>query len=86
LGPITARKLLTAYLGGSPEEFPERYRAVSATLHVHAWLPPIFMVAGENDHLVPYEGHVEFVRKLDAAGVPNELVTTPYADRGFDVA
>lgn len=86
LGPITARKLLTAYLGGWPEEFPERYRAVSATFHVRAGLPPIFIAAGDNDHLVPYEGHVEFVRKLDAAGVPNELVTIPYADHGFDVA
>lgn len=86
LGPITARKLLTAYLGGSPEEFSERYRAVSATFHVRAGLPPIFIAAGDNDHLVPYEGHVEFVRKLDAAGVPNELVTIPYADHGFDVA
>jgi acetyl esterase len=86
LGPITARKLLTAYLGGSPEEFPERYRAVSATLHVRAGLPPIFIAAGENDHLVPHEGHVEFVRKLDAAGAPNALVSIPYADHGFDVA
>jgi acetyl esterase/lipase len=86
LGPITARKLLTAYLGGSPEEFPERYRAVSATLHVRAGLPPIFIATGDNDHLVPYEGHVEFVRKLDTARVPNELVTIPYADHGFDVA
>jgi acetyl esterase/lipase len=86
LGPITARKLLTAYLGGSPAEFPERYRAVSATFHVRAGLPPIFIAAGANDHLVPYEGHVEFARKLDAAGVPNELLTIPYADHGFDVA
>ena len=86
LGPITARKLLTAYLGGSPEEFPERYRAVSATFHVRAGLPPIFIAAGDNDHLVPYEGHVEFARRLDTAGVPNELVTIPYADHGFDVA
>ncbi|HKD65084.1 MAG TPA: prolyl oligopeptidase family serine peptidase [Candidatus Acidoferrales bacterium] len=53
---------------------------------MHAWLPPIFMAAGENDHVVPYEGHVEFVRKLDAAGVPSDLVTIPYADHGFDVA
>jgi acetyl esterase/lipase len=86
LGPITARKLLTAYLGGSPEEFPERYRAVSATFHVRAGLPPIFIAAGENDHQVLYEGHVESVRRLDAAGVPNKLVTIPYADHGFDVA
>jgi acetyl esterase/lipase len=59
ISPITARKLLTAYLGGSPEEFPERYRAVSATFHVRAGLPPIFIAAGDNDHLVPYEGHIE---------------------------
>lgn len=85
LGPITARKLLTAYLGGSPEEFPERYRVVSATFHVRAGLPPIFIAAGDNNHLVPYEGHDEFVRKLVAAGVPNKMVTIPYADHGFDV-
>jgi acetyl esterase/lipase len=42
LGPVSARKLLTAYIGGSPQEFPERYRAVSATYHVRAGLPPIF--------------------------------------------
>ena len=86
LGPIKARDLLTAYLGGSPEEFSDRYRAVSATFHVRAGLPPIFIAGGVNDHLVLYSGHLEFARKLDAAGVPNELVTIPYSDHGFDVA
>jgi dipeptidyl aminopeptidase/acylaminoacyl peptidase len=43
-------------------------------------------VAGEHDHLVPYEGHVAFVRKLNAAGVPSEFVTIPFSDHGFDIA
>jgi acetyl esterase len=86
LGPVSARKLLTTYLGGSPQDYPDRYRAVSATFHVRAGLPPTFIASGENDHLVPYSGHVEIMRKLGAAGVPSVLVTIPYSDHGFDAA
>jgi acetyl esterase len=84
--PFNPRSLLEAYIGGSPQQYPERYRAVSATFHVRPGLPPTFIAAGDHDHLVPFEGHPEIARKLTQAGVPNVLVTIPYSDHAFDLA
>jgi acetyl esterase/lipase len=39
IAPASARILNTAYIGGSPEQFPERYRAVSAVFHVRQGVP-----------------------------------------------
>lgn len=85
-GPAQARVFLRDYIGGSPEEFPERYRAVSAIYHVRPGLPPTLIASGDHDHLVPYAGHLELVEKLNRAGVPNKLLTVPYGEHAFDVA
>jgi acetyl esterase len=85
LGPASARKFLNAYIGGSPQEFPERYRAVSAIFHVRPGLPPTLIAAGEPDHLVPFAGHLELVAELNHAGVPNQLVAIPYSEHAYDV-
>jgi acetyl esterase len=84
--PATARILNTGYIGGAPEEFPERYRAVSAVFHVRAGLPPTLIAAGLHDHLVPFAGHEEIAEKLTAAGVPNQLLGVPYSDHAYDLA
>jgi acetyl esterase/lipase len=81
-----ARVFLRAYIGGSPQEFPERYHAVSAIYHVRKGLPPTLIASGDHDHLVPYQGHIELVERLDQAGVPNMLVTVPYGEHAFDIA
>jgi acetyl esterase/lipase len=86
IGPVSGRVFNTGYIGGSPAEFPERYRAVSPIFHVRPGLPPTLIAAGAHDHLVPFGGHVEMVDKLDAAGVPNELVGVPYGEHAYDVA
>jgi acetyl esterase/lipase len=80
----SARTYNTAYLGGSPEQFPERYRAVSPVFHVRPGLPPTLIAAGDSDYAVPYTGHVAIVEKLSAVGVPNELVTIPYGGHMYD--
>jgi acetyl esterase/lipase len=76
---------LNAYIGGSPQEFPERYRAVSAIFHVRPGLPPALIAAGEPDHLVPFAGHLELVAELNHAGVPNQLVAIPYTEHAYDI-
>ena len=86
IGPVSGRVYNTEYIGGSPEQFPERYRAVSPIFHVRPGLPPTLIAAGVHDHLVPFGGHVEMVEKLDAAGVANELVSVPYGDHAYDFA
>jgi acetyl esterase len=85
-GRISARNFNTGYIGGAPEIFPERYRAVSPIFHVRAGLPPTLIAAGAHDHLVPFGGHVEMVEKLNAAGVPVELVSVPFGEHAFDIA
>jgi acetyl esterase/lipase len=85
IAPASARILNTAYIGGSPEQFPERYRAVSAVFHVRQGLPPTLIAAGLHDHLVPFGGHEELVEKLNAAAVPDELLGVPYSDHAYDL-
>ena len=85
IGPVSGRAFNTGYIGGSPEQFPERYRAVSPIFHVRPGLPPTLIAAGAHDHLVPFGGHIEMVDKLDAAGVANELVSVPYGEHAYDV-
>lgn len=85
IGPISSRVFNTGYLGGSPDQFPERYRATSPVFHVRPGLPPTLIAAGEHDHLVPFAGHVEIVEKLNAAGVANQLLGVPYGEHGYDL-
>ena len=86
LGPVSARRFNTAYIGGSPEEFPDRYRAVSPVFHIRADSAPTLIGAGEHDHLVPLAGHLDARERLNRAGVPNVLIAVPYGEHGYDGA
>jgi acetyl esterase/lipase len=85
LGPISSRVFNAGYLGGSPEEFPERYRVTSPVFHVRPGLPPTLIAAGAVDHLVPVAGHTEMVEALRAGGVPNAWLSVPYGEHGYDL-
>ncbi len=85
IGPIRSRVFNSGYLGGPPDQFPERYRATSPVFHVRAGLPPTLIAAGKHDHLVPFAGHTDIVEKLNAAGVPNQLLGMPYGEHGYDL-
>jgi len=86
MGPIGGRKFNTAYLGGSPEQFPERYRTVSPVFHIQPGSAPTLIGAGEHDHLVPLAGHIDAMERMNKAGVPNVLIVVPYSDHGYDAA
>jgi len=85
IAPISARVFNAGYLGGSPEQFPERYRATSPVFHVRPGLPPTLVAAGAVDHLVPVGGHAELAAKLQTAGVPNASLGVPYGEHGYDL-
>jgi acetyl esterase/lipase len=85
VGPLSSRALNTGYIGGSPEQFSARYAVVSPVFHVRPGLPPTLIAAGAHDHLVPFEGHVEIMDKLDAAGVPVKLLRIPVGEHGYDL-
>jgi acetyl esterase/lipase len=86
IAPFGSRTLNTGYLGGSPEQYPDRYRVTSPVFHVRSGLPPTLIAAGALDHLVPFRGHLETVEKLNAAGVPNVLLSVPYGEHAYDLA
>jgi acetyl esterase/lipase len=85
IGPVGARSLSETYTGGTPKEFPDRYRAVSPSQQVRQGLPPTFISYGEHDHLVPPIGHIQLRDRLQQAGVPSTLVAVPYSDHAYDV-
>jgi acetyl esterase/lipase len=74
-----------AYIGGSPEQFPERYALLSPVTHVGASAPPTITLLGTRDRLVSTDQAVQLDEALSKAGVPHETWLLPANDHGFDV-
>ena len=80
----TSRGMAEAYIGGSPQQFPDRYAAISSETHISPAAPPTLIIVGGADHLVPVEGTYRFTERARGAGIDVELVAVPYADHVFD--
>lgn len=65
--------LLYVYLGGTSDQFPERYRQASPVAHLSAACPPSFFYHGEVDRLVPREGVLAMSSQLRDLGVRSEV-------------
>lgn len=78
------RDMVTKYIGGSPQKFPDRYAAVGSGSHISADAPPTLMFISENDHLVPLESMRTFAEKARGAGVSIRTISIPHAEHGFD--
>lgn len=73
------------YTGGTPTEYPDRYRDASiARLIGPALAVRTLLIAGSNDALVRIERMRGLYEQLRAAGVAVELVEVPFADHAFD--
>jgi acetyl esterase/lipase len=80
------RASLEQYLGGTPEEQPERYRDLSPITYVDENAPPTLIIQGLRDTGVQSEESTNLADRLDAAGVDNELLLLPNTEHGFDAA
>jgi acetyl esterase/lipase len=60
-------------------------RRVSPKTSVRAGLPPILMIHGDNDAIVPYEQSVRLKEALNTAGVPNQLFTAHDGKHEFTI-
>ena len=67
---------------GSQTNADEIAKRVSPINYVNRNNPPIITIHGDKDALVPYQQSVRLHKALDAAGVPNQLVTMPGAGHG----
>ncbi|GAB3150434.1 alpha/beta hydrolase [Amycolatopsis stemonae] len=68
-----------ALLGALPESVPELARAASPLTHAHAGAPPILLMHGEDDDLVPASQSIRLAEALREAGAPVELHLVPGA-------
>ena len=80
-----ARQFNTYYVGGSPEQFPDRYRFVASGTYISAAAPPTLVMYGANDHLVPPDATDRFAQQARNAGIVIESIRFPYGDHGFNL-
>lgn len=72
------------YLGGSPTEFPQRYAQLNLIDQLSEGISPIFIIAGEIDHVVNVEATRKFVKKTEELKLPVSYVEIPYGEHVFD--
>jgi len=76
-----AKGYAVVWLGNQPSA-DEIAKRVSPINYVNRNNPPIITIHGDKDTLVPYQQSVRLHKALDAAGVPNRLVTMLGAGHG----
>ncbi|SFH63050.1 alpha/beta hydrolase [Planctomicrobium piriforme] len=69
----SVRGMLESFLGGKPADKGDAYRSASPVEHVQATTPPMILVHGTADTLVPIEQSEVMEQKLKAAGVDVEF-------------
>jgi acetyl esterase len=80
-----ARRFNTYYVGGSPQQFPDRYRYVASATYIDAGAPATLIIFGANDHLVPPDATDRFATQARNAGIDIASIRFPYGDHGFNL-
>jgi acetyl esterase/lipase len=70
------------YVGGSSEQYPDRYAQVDSATHINTNSPPTLIFQGSRDHLVLAEQVHDFAELLSARGVVNSYIEYPGLDHG----
>jgi len=83
--PNYVRPLMRQYIGGPPEEFPDRYELLSPLTHVGVKAPPTLTIIGASDRLISMPHAQRLNEALTKAGVLHEMIVLPANDHGFDV-
>jgi hypothetical protein len=73
-------QLVRYYLGGTPDEYPDRLAAVQDRTYLSADAPPTFISVSIGDHIVPVEGTRRFEEEALRAGVDLTAVYVPFSD------
>ena len=81
---VDTPRTLSDFLGGSPADRPDNYRAASPYHFVSADSPPTLLIHGGRDELVFAEQTRRFADALERAGVPHLYLELPWATHGFD--
>ena len=82
--PLDVRSIERAFLGGTPDEAPERYRTASPLSYVSRRLPPSLLIYGARDHVVLPRFGAVLAGRLRAAGGTAVFLEIPWAEHAFD--
>lgn len=82
--PIHTRSILEAFLGGTPAQQPERYRAASPITQVRPGLPPTLLIYGSRDHIVKAQFGQALADRLHETGNTVCWISLPWAEHAFD--
>lgn len=82
--PAYIQAAMRSYIGGTPDEYPERYSLVSPVHHVNTNSPPTLTMLGLSDRIVPPEQALALDQALRKHNVEHELWLIPAAEHGFD--
>lgn len=82
--PINTKAVLTAFLGGSPEEVETQYKLASPINYVKSNLPPTLLIYGDRDHLVKPIFGQQLYQRLQAKGNTAIWINIPWAEHSFD--
>ena len=74
IGPHALRKAAVPFLGGPMHKLPALYAAASPIEQIHADVPPMLLIHGDNDGTVPVSQSREMARALSAAGLEPCLI------------
>lgn len=81
---IEAPRLLTALLGGSPDQVPDQYAAATPQHWLDRPVPPTLLVQGGADQIVGPSNATKLAAALQAAGDRVVVLPLPWAGHGFD--
>lgn len=80
------RMMTVNYTGGTPEQFPDRYAAVTPTTFISPTAPPTLLIVPDADHLVVPDAAYAFADRARAAGIETRLIRMPNAEHAFDLS
>ncbi len=80
LGAGNAAKM---YLGGTPKQFPDRYRTVNSSTWITPQAPPTMVIQGKHDTFVPPSSVRQFVDHARQAEVEVDHVQLPMLNHAF---
>ncbi len=82
--PLNVRAVEEAFLGGTPDDMPARYRAASPISLVTTQMPPTLLVYGGRDHIVEPRFGSMLAARLRAEGTTVVHLEIPWAEHAFD--
>ena len=84
LGSVSGSAALAEYAGGTPQQYPGRYKAISSSTYITGNAPQTLIIEPEHDSRVPPGGVYAFVAQARAAGVDITLAAIPFANHTFN--